>query len=131
MSMSSQFVNSSGPLITMQLDMAMATLGLSAEQSKEIFLLAQEGKKLGTRIAQNFINLSSQVLFCMGAQSTGYKVASGHPNHLTAYYVIMCSEGEQVKDLDEAVDHLCKKVGKHGWRPTPCCSDTPWNMKQN
>ena len=47
----------------------------------------------------------------MAAQSTGYeKVASGHPNHLTAYYAIMCSEGEQVKDL-EVVDHLCKKAG--------------------
>ena len=44
----------------------------------------------------------------MGAQSTGYeKVTSGYPNCLTAYYSIMHSEGEQVKALNEAVDHLC------------------------
>ena len=113
MCMSSQFVTSSGPPVTMQLDMAMVTSGLSAEQSKEIFLLAWEGKKLGMRIVQNFINLSSQeALFHMGAQSTGYeKVASGCPDHLIAYYVIMHSEDEKVKDLDEVVDHLPKKAG--------------------
>ena len=81
--------------------------------------MAWEGKKLGMRIAQNFINLSSQeVLFCMGAQSTAYeKVASGCPNCLTAYYAIMHSEGEQVQDLDETVDHLHKKAGE-AWLET-------------
>ena len=97
----------------------MVMSGLSAEQSKEIFLLAQEGKKLGTRIVQNFISLSSQeALFHMGVQSTGYeKVASGCPDHLTAYYAIMRSEDEKVKDLNEVVDHLCKKAGE-AWLET-------------
>ena len=56
----------------------------------------------------NFVNLSSQeALFCMGAQATGYeKVASGHPDHVTACYAIMHSEGGEAENLDEAVGHL-------------------------
>ena len=81
------FVTSSGPPATMQLDMAIAMVGLSMEQAEEIFLLTCEAKKLGRKIMHNFINLSSQeALFCMGAQATGYeKVASGCPDHVTAY----------------------------------------------
>ena len=99
MSMSSQFVTNSGPPV---------------KQSKEIFLLAQEGQRLGMTIAQKFANLSSQeALFHIGTQSTSYeKVASRCPDHLTAYYTIMCSEDEKVKDLNEAVDYLHKKTGQ-------------------
>ena len=63
----------------------------------------------------------------MGAQSTGYeKVASGHPDHLTAYYAIMHSEGEEVKGLDEVIEHLHKRGrGSHGSRPTQHCFDMP------
>ena len=42
-----QFVTSSGPPATMQLDMAIAMAGLSMEQVEEIFLLTDEAKKLG------------------------------------------------------------------------------------
>ena len=74
---------------------------------------------LETKIAQNFISLSSQeVIFHMGAQYTGYeKVASGHPDHFTSYYSIMCSEGEEVKGFDEVIDHLCKQTGE-AWLET-------------
>ena len=92
----------------MPLDTTIVMLGLSAKQLKEIFILAHEGKQLEMKIAQNFISLSSQqALFHMGAQSTGYeKVASGCPDHLRAYYTIMHSEGEEVKGLNEVIDHL-------------------------
>ena len=66
----------------------------------------------------------------MDAQYTGYeKVASGHPDHFTAYYAIMHSEGEEVKGFDEVIDHLCKQAGKPGLRPTQHCFDMLWNMK--
>ena len=80
--MSSQFVTSSRPPVTMNLDKVLATSCLSAMQSKEIFLLAQEGQRLGMMIAQKFTNLSTQeALFHIGAQSSGYeKVASGIQN---------------------------------------------------
>ena len=68
MSMSSQFVTSSGPPVTMNLDTELATSCLSTEQWKEIFLLAQEGQRLVMMIAQKFANLSSQeALFPIGA----------------------------------------------------------------
>ena len=54
----------------------------------------------------------------MGAQSTGYeKVVSGCPDCLTGYYTIMHSKDEKVKDLDEVVDHMCKKAGE-AWLET-------------
>ena len=54
----------------------------------------------------------------MNVQSNGYeKVASGCPDHLTAYYALMRSEDENVKDLDVVVDHLCKKAGE-AWLET-------------
>ena len=75
-----QFVTSSGPPVTMQLDAAIAMAGLSKQQAEEIFLLTHEAQKLGRKIACDFINLSNQeALFRMGVQATGYeKVASGH-----------------------------------------------------
>ena len=45
-----QFVTSSGPPMTMQLDTAIATAGLSIEQAEEIFLLTCEVQKLGRKI---------------------------------------------------------------------------------
>ena len=106
-----QFITSSGPPATMQLDMAIAMAGLSTEQVEEIFLLTHEPKKLGRKIACDFINLSSQeVLFHMGAQATGYeKVASGCPDCVMAYYTIMHSKGEKVENLNEAVEPPVQK----------------------
>ena len=82
----------------MQLDTAIATAGLSMAQVEEIFLLTHEAQKLGRKIVHNFINLSSQeALFRMGIQATGYeKVASWHPDHVTAYYAIMHSKGGEL-----------------------------------
>ena len=52
----------------------------------------------------------------MGVLATGYeKVASGCPDHVTAYYTMICSEG--VKKLDEAFDHLCQEAGE-AWLDT-------------
>ena len=108
-----QFITSSGPPAMMQLDMAIVMAGLSMEQVEEIFLLTCEAKKLGRKIACNFINLSSQeVLFHMGVQATGYKkIASGHSDCVMAYHTIMCSKEQNVENLDEAVDNLHKKAG--------------------
>ena len=44
-----QFIFSSGPPVTMQLDAALAMAGLSKEQAEEIFLLTREAQKLGRR----------------------------------------------------------------------------------
>ena len=103
----------------MPLDNTIAMLGLSAEQSKKIFLLVCEEKKLEMEIVQNFISLSSEeTLFCMGAQATGYeKIASGHPDYITVYDTILHSEEEKVKEFDEAIDPLCKRAGE-SWLET-------------
>ena len=45
-----QFVSSSGPPMTMQLDAAIATAGLSKEQVEDIFSLTHEAQKLGRKI---------------------------------------------------------------------------------
>ena len=78
-----------------------------AKQAEEIFLLTCEAKKLGRKIACEFINLSSQeVLFHMGAQATGYeKVASGCPDCVTAYYHAI------MKISDKAIDCLHERAG--------------------
>ena len=114
-----QFVTSSGPPMTMQLDAAIAMAGLSKEQVEEIFLLTCEAQKLGRKITCNFINLSSQeALFHMGIQATGYeKVASGCPDHVTAYYTMICSEGGEAENLDEAFDCLHQEAGE-AWLDT-------------
>ena len=103
----------------MQLDTAITMTDLSTEQAEEIFVLTRKAKKLGRKIVHYFINLSSQeVLFHMGAQATGYeKVASGCTDNVMAYYTIMHSEEEKVENLNEAVDHLCKKASE-AWLET-------------
>ena len=56
----------------------------------------------------------------MGVQATGYeKVTSGHPDHVTAYYMMIRSEGEgtEAEKLDEAIDSLHKEAGK-AWLDT-------------
>ena len=85
-----QFVTSSWLPVTMQLDAAITTAGLSKQQA-EIFLLTCEAQKLGRKIARDFINLSNQeALFHMVVQATGYeKVASGCPDHVTTYYMMI------------------------------------------
>ena len=72
------------------------------------------GTEAGRKISCDFINLSNQeALFHMGVQATGYeKVASGHPDHVTAYYMMICSEGVEAEKLDEAFDCLCKEAGE-------------------
>ena len=114
-----QFVTSSGPPMTIQLDAAIATAGLSKEQAEEIFLLNHKAQKLERKIACKFINLSSQeALFHMGAQATGYeKIACGCPDCATAYYTMMCSKGGEAENLDEAFDCLCQQVGQ-AWLDT-------------
>ena len=109
-----QFVSSSGPPMTMQLDAAIAMAGLSKEQAEDIFSLTHEAQKLGRKITCDFIHLSNQeALFHMGVQATGYKkVASGCPDHVTAYYTMICSEGVEAEKLDEAFDHLRQEAGK-------------------
>ena len=112
-----QFVSSSGPHVPMQLDAAIAMAGLSKEQAEEIFLLTREAQKLGRKLTHGFfIHLSNkEALFHMGVQATGYKkVTSGHPDCVTAYYMMIQLEGEGVEaeKLNEAIDHLCKEAGK-------------------
>ena len=49
----------------------------------------------------------------MGIQATGYKkVASGCPDHVTAYYTTRCSEGVEAEKLKEAFDCLHKEAGE-------------------
>ena len=114
-----QFVSNIGPPMTMQLDAAIATAGLSKQQAEEIFLLTREAQKLGRKIMHDFINLSNQeAMFCMGVEATGYeKVASGCPDHVTAYYTMTHSKGVEAEKLNEAFDCLSKEVGK-AWLDT-------------
>ena len=86
-----QFVSSSGPPMTMQLEAALAMTGLSKEQAEEIFLLTCKAQKLGRRLMHDFIHLSNkEALFYMVVQATGYKkVTSGCPDRVTAYYTMI------------------------------------------
>ena len=114
-----QFVTSNGPPTTMQFDAALATAGLSKEQVEEIFHRTHEAQKLGRKIARDFINLSNQeALFHMSVQDTDYeKVASGCLDCVTAYYLMIHSEGVEAEKLDEAFDHLCQEAGE-AWLDT-------------
>ena len=80
-----------------------------------------EAQMLGRRLTHDFIHLShNKALFCMGVQATGYKKAtSGCPNHVTAYYMMIRSEGEgaSAEKLNEAIDHLQEEAGK-AWLDT-------------
>ena len=115
-----QFVLTSGPPATMQIDAAL-TSGLSKEQAEEIFLLTCEAQTLGRKLAFDFIQLShKEALFHMGVQVTGYeKAASGHPDCVTAYYSMIKCEGEgtSVKKIDEAIERLQKEAGE-AWLDT-------------
>ena len=109
-----QFLSSSGPSTTMQLDAALMMSGLSREQTEEIFLLTREAQTLGRKLARNFI------LFHMGIQATAYEqAASGHPDHVTTYYSMIKSEGEgmSAKKIDEAIERLWKEAGE-AWLDT-------------
>ena len=56
----------------------------------------------------------------MGVQATGYeKATSGCPDHVTAYYMMIKSEGEgtSAEKLDEAIDHLWEEAGE-AWLDT-------------
>ena len=54
----------------------------------------------------------------MGVQSTVYKkVASGCPDCVTAYYMMIWSEGVEAEKLDKAFDHLHKEEGE-AWLDT-------------
>ena len=67
-----QFVSSSGPPMTMQLDAALIMSGWSKEQAEEIFLLTHEAQTLGRKLACDFIQLShKEVLFHMGSKPPG------------------------------------------------------------
>ena len=86
-----QFVSSSRPPMTMQLDAAIAMAGLSKEQAEEIFLLTCEAQNLGRKLAHDFVHLfNNEALFCMGVQAISYeKVVSGYPDCVTAYYTMI------------------------------------------
>ena len=116
-----QFVSSGGPPTGLPLEAALAMTGLSEEQAEEIFLLTHEAQKLGSRLAHNFIHsCNKEALFHMGIQATDYeKVTSGHPDHVTAYYTMIQSEGEgaEAEKLNEAMDHLRKEAGE-AWLDT-------------
>ena len=104
----------------MQLDAALAMAGLSKEQAEEIFLLTHKAQKLERKLVCDFIHLSNkEALFCIGIQATGYeKATSGCPDHVTAYYMIIRSEGEGVEaEKLEAIDCLHKEAGK-AWLDT-------------
>ena len=94
----------------MQLDAALVAAGLSKEQAEEIFHLTHEAQALGRRLTHDFIHLShSKALSRMGVQATGYKKAtSRHPDCVTAYYLMIKSEGEgaSADKLDKAIDCL-------------------------
>ena len=54
----------------------------------------------------------------MGVQATGYeKVAHGYPDHVTAYYMMIQSEGVEAEKLDKAFDCLHKEAGE-AWLDT-------------
>ena len=116
-----QFVTSSGPPMTMQLDAAIAT-GRVVQASGRGHLPSDSrvAQKLGRKLTRNFINLSSkEALFCMGAQATGYeKVASGCPDHVTAYYMMIHSKGVEVEET--VTKHLtaCTKRQAEEWLDT-------------
>ena len=84
----------------MQLDVILATSWLTKEQTGEIFLLTHEVQALRRKLALDFIQLSHQeVLLCMGVQAAGYEKATrGCPDHATAYYTLIKSEGEGASD---------------------------------
>ena len=105
--------------MTMQLDAAIAIAGLSKEQTEDIFSLTHRAQKLGRKITHEFINLSNQeALFHMGIQATDYKkVASRCPDHVTAYYMMIQSEGVEAEKLNEAFDCLHKEAGE-AWLDT-------------
>ena len=116
-STSSHYVTSSGP--PMHLNTTVATSGFSAEQINEIYDLAQEGQRLGSKIAKDFAELSCQeALFCVAAQSSGYeKVACGHPDCYTTYCAIMHFEGDNNDECKKSIEDLCIKVGQ-AWLDT-------------
>ena len=71
-----QLIQSSGQLANMQVDSVLATSGLTAAQSEEIFLLSCEVQTLCRKLALDFIELSHQeAQFCMGAQATSHEKA--------------------------------------------------------
>ena len=111
-----QFVTSSGPPVTMQLDAALVMSRLSREQAEEIFILTYKAQTLGRKLTHKFILLShKEALFHMGIQATAYEQASsGCPHHVTVYYSMIKSEGGGVspEKFDETIEHLWKEAGK-------------------
>ena len=127
-----QFVSSSGPPVTLQLDAALATAGLSKEQAEEIFLLTCEAQKLGRTLTCDFIHLSNkETLFCMGVQVTGYeKVTSGCPDCVTVYYMVIRCEGEgtEAEKLDK-LTACAKRQMKCGWIQILYSSTMLWRTR--
>ena len=85
------------------------------DHTKEIFNLACKGRQLKEQVMQEFAKLSNQeVLFHTQAQSTGYEMlASGYPDHFTAYYMQYCSPTRTLwKPNDKAIEELLNKVSE-------------------
>ena len=69
-----QVVQSSGPLLNLQIGSVLMTSRLMAAQAEELFLLSREVQTLRGKLALDFIELShSEASFQMGAQATSHK----------------------------------------------------------
>ena len=88
--------------------------GLSKEQAEEIFLLTHKAQKLGRKLVHETSSTcptrrhcSTWVFRLLAMQ----KVTSGCPDHVTAYYMMIQSEGEgmEAEKLNEAIDHLVQR----------------------
>ena len=93
---------------------SVPTLKLTAGHTKQIFSLACEGQHLKEWVVREFAKLLSQeVLFRTQAQSTSHEMlASGRPDHSTAYYVILQSKEESSEAKDKAIEGLINKVSE-------------------
>ena len=105
--------------MAMQVDAVLTMSRLSKEQAEEIFHLAHEAQALGRKLALNSIQLSHQeALFHMGVQATRYEKAThGWPDCVTAYYLMLKSEGQgaSAEKLNEAINRLRVEAGKAWW----------------
>ena len=93
---------------------SVSALRLMVDHTKEIFNLACKGCQLKEWVAWEFTKLSNQeVLFRTQAQSTGNEMlASGHPEHFTAYYVILWSNQKCLEAKDKAIEELLNRASE-------------------
>ena len=104
--------------------LSASTLKLTDDHALQIFNLACEGQHLKERVLREFIKLSKQeVLFHTQGQSTGHEIlASGHPEHFTAYYAILRSDKHSSEAKDKAREELMSKAREVWLQMQPCSS---------